>query len=126
MDKMLTMRWVRCKDNIPKAGEIYFIRYPATDNPDYWHKRVLFFDDATITSKYLIGIDAYYLDESPSDTLKADAVAFAEWINKQPYLFGKDEYGWYYDIPSEGTGVDHKLVGTTANLYDLYTQSLNK
>lgn len=47
-------------------------------------------------------------------------VEFAQWIYNEPYLYGRAAYGWFYDIPVEGAGVEHKLIGDTTDLYQLF------
>lgn len=50
--------------------------------------------------------------------VQVDPAAFAEWIDNEPHLFGRPDYGWYYDIPVDGGGVSHTLIGNTTDLYN--------
>lgn len=105
------MRWVRWKDNPPKAGEIYYVKFLADDRPEFWHKKVIFFDEVVYKSSYFSSRNAYYLDESTAPD-PINPIDFAKW-----YAERVTPYGIMYQV-------DGKLY-LEGQLLILYKQQTN-
>lgn len=119
------MRWICAANQLPETNKPESlkgkVKRSIASKCVYSDSCVIGYDDKTMYCEgrnddiYIAFTDLEWLceDESPSDTLKVDAMEFAEWMRKQNV-----------QVCNDGRWLIINTPYTTAKLYDLYTQSL--